>query len=57
LSTGVNTLNVESSNATDDERPSKRARSNEPTISTNGAGNDNAEASDEDEDDVQFEDV
>jgi transcription initiation factor TFIIE subunit alpha len=57
LSTGVNTPNIESSNATDDERPSKRARSTEPTISATSAGNDNAEASDEDEDDVQFEDV
>jgi transcription initiation factor TFIIE subunit alpha len=57
-STGVNTPNVESSNATDDERPTKRARSGEPLLSAMSTSNDNADAaSDEDEDDVQFEDV
>jgi transcription initiation factor TFIIE subunit alpha len=60
-SNGFNTPNAESSNATDDERPAKRARSNEPTssaLASSALANDQAEAaSDEDEDDIQFEDV
>lgn len=58
-STGVNTPNADSSNATDDERDSKRPRldpqSTTGPASTAQANND--AASDEDEDDFQFEDV
>lgn len=58
-STGVNTpMNVESSNATDDERDAKRIK----LEATNTDGNskvaeDTPAASDEDEDEIEFEDV
>ena len=69
---GMNTPNIESSNATDDERDSKRVRIEEPvagssSIQPNGSGPDGGQesravedtpaASDEDEDDLEFENV
>lgn len=59
-STGMNTPNVESSNATDDERDAKRVRIEEPI--SNGARQaqktaDTPAASDEDEDELEFENV
>ena len=69
---GMNTPNLESSNATDDEREVKRVRIEEPAIASSSAqangglpGNVPAEsvaegtpaASDEDEDDLEFENV
>ncbi|KAF2171703.1 hypothetical protein M409DRAFT_63317 [Zasmidium cellare ATCC 36951] len=66
-STGMNTpLNVESSNATDDEREAKRARLDEPSSSNlaNGANGqaekaaeDTPAASDADDDELEFQDV
>lgn len=60
--TGANTPALESSNATDDERPlAKRVRVDEPPVASgsNGAkvAEDTPAASDEDEDDLEFENV
>ncbi|EME45230.1 hypothetical protein DOTSEDRAFT_43609 [Dothistroma septosporum NZE10] len=59
--TGMNTpVNVESSNATDDERDAKRPRIESVSNGANGtnkAAADTPAASDEDEDDMDFEDV
>ncbi|KAK4624556.1 Transcription initiation factor IIE subunit alpha [Fulvia fulva] len=60
-STGMNTpLNAESSNATDDERDAKRPRVDQVSNGANGAAKpaaDTPAASDEDEDEMDFEDV
>ncbi|KAK4503092.1 hypothetical protein PRZ48_006519 [Zasmidium cellare] len=66
-STGMNTpLNVESSNATDDEREAKRPRIEEPSSSnlangsngqTEKAAEDTPAASDADDDELEFQDV
>lgn len=58
---GMNTPNIESSNATDDERDAKRVKADDATILSlrqmSKTAEDTPAASDEDEDDLEFENV